>query len=210
MIKADSKRWERIVMTHTERCVIFFLAVFFSFFIALTGSPFTYAAESAVDVSSPAITESKPKILLVKKQTSDPELLPSSSASKVSDAGNSDVQNQSKLIESFKSKEPEVKRSMENIGGEVVRIDGNMISVLYSRTENAEYELALPLDEKAEFSGYKKAADIKVGDQVELAYEKAITAPGAPDEKREMVVKKIRFIRRPDQDISLHSSGGGQ
>lgn len=109
--------------------------------------------------------------------------------------------------EEVKGVEPVVVRTMENASGEVARFDGQMINVIYSRTENAEYEIAIPIDKEAGLQGYKKASDILAGDQVELIYEKTVTGLGTTEEKREMAVKKIRFIKRPSQDKSLHSKG---
>ncbi|OGX39744.1 MAG: hypothetical protein A3D87_01745 [Omnitrophica WOR_2 bacterium RIFCSPHIGHO2_02_FULL_50_17] len=104
--------------------------------------------------------------------------------------------------------EPVQIKTLENVKGEVVRIEGRMLSIVYSRTKNAEYEKFLPIDEEVELNGYKTTADIKPGDRVELVCEKTVINQGTPEEKNETVVKKIRLIKRSVQNPSLYSSEG--
>ena len=121
-----------------------------------------------------------------------------------------EVKNSADQNSPAKKNEVKIVRTMENASGEVTHMDGQTINVIYKRTESAEYELSLPIDEKVELSGYRKATEIQAGDQVELAFERMVTAPGEPEERTERVVKKIRFVKRPEQDKSLHSNGEGQ
>lgn len=107
--------------------------------------------------------------------------------------------------EQLQMKEPEVIRMKEHVNGEVVSVDSKMISVLYKRTTDAEYETLIPLDQKMKLNGYKQASGIKVGDIVNLEYEKTIESPKTPEERMTKIVKLISFVKRPSQSVGLSS-----
>lgn len=104
-------------------------------------------------------------------------------------------------------KEIPVIRTLEKVHGEVTWVDSKHISVLYETKGNAEYEMFLPFDENTQLTFYKNFSDIQKGDQVELEYEKAVESPGTPEERTSMMVKAVRFIKRPSQNKALTSEG---
>lgn len=96
--------------------------------------------------------------------------------------------------------EPPIVRTLESASGEVTGISGKFINLLYSRTDDAEFEMYLPMDERVELEHYRNLSDVKPGDQVELQFEKVVEAPGLPEERMTRTVKKIRFVKRARQD----------
>ena len=107
--------------------------------------------------------------------------------------------------EAMPKEEHPIIRTMEHASGEVTGIDSEHLSVLYKRTEDAEYEMNIPLDAKVKLDHYKNLSEIKVGDKVTLDYEKVVQDPKLPNERRSMTVKKIAFIKRPSQNKALQS-----
>lgn len=101
--------------------------------------------------------------------------------------------------EKMNALEPEVIRTLEHSSGQVTGIDAQSIDLLYARTEDAEYEMHLPVDAKVELKHYKAFSDIQRGDEVELQYEKVVETPNTPTERMTMTVKTIRFIKRPKE-----------
>jgi hypothetical protein len=103
--------------------------------------------------------------------------------------------------------EPVVVRTMEKVNGDISGISSRYINLLYEQRDDQEFEMYLPLDEKVELSQYKTLSDVQVGDRVELTYEKMVTAPDTPEERVTMMVKKVRFIKRPKDNTALSSEG---
>lgn len=95
------------------------------------------------------------------------------------------------------SNEPVVVRTLEKASGEVTAISAHSISFLYARTENAEYEKYLPLDNKVKLDRYRNFSEIKKGDRIEIEYEKVVESPKTPEMRTTMAVKTIRFVKRP-------------
>lgn len=99
-----------------------------------------------------------------------------------------------------KAREREIIRTMESVSGEISGLNSSFINLVYERSGSEEFEMYLPLDQRVKLDHYKRFSDVLVGDRVELQYEKAVEAPGTPEERITMTVKRIRFVKRPKQN----------
>lgn len=106
-------------------------------------------------------------------------------------------------VAAVKEKKPVVIRTMESAMGEVTRIEGNVITILYDRRADAEYEMQLPIDAKVRLERYRKLSEIQTGDEVELKYEKVVNAPKTPQEQMSRTVKSIRLVNRAEKSKML-------
>lgn len=87
-------------------------------------------------------------------------------------------------------------RTAEKKKGEVVSVSSASVSVLYDADESHEYEIMIPFSKGMKLDGYKQTTDIRLGDIVELGYEKAVAHKGKSNERSTMTLKSLRLVRR--------------
>jgi hypothetical protein len=104
---------------------------------------------------------------------------------------------------------PVIVKTMEHTSGSVVGVNAASITVLYAETEKGDYEIYLPFDQNLKLDHYRNRSEIKMGDIVELEYEKVTVKKGDELQQVTMAVKKVRFVKRPQDVTALASEKEG-
>lgn len=99
------------------------------------------------------------------------------------------------FAKSEETEEKIIKRTSNEVIGEVGAIGKNSISIIYGRDEkkSVEYEMLIPIDVNTRLEHKKSLSELKVGDKIKIQFEDA-TSEDAGREKLERMAKVISFV----------------
>ncbi|MFH0796595.1 MAG: hypothetical protein V2A65_05990 [Candidatus Omnitrophota bacterium] len=106
-------------------------------------------------------------------------------------------------------KEEKVEKSVKSLTGEVGGVGPNFLAIVYAKDEEKgiEYEMALPLDENAQFQSVDNLKDLEIGDKVTIQYEEETTThqEKVTDEKGAVKEEERKEINRKGKAIKFNS-----